>query len=241
MATIRDNFNQVYERVDRALERSGRRGEHVDVVAVTKKVDIPRIEEAIAAGHRLFGENRIQEAKEKIPHFKGEEIDWHMVGHLQRNKVKTALSLFSMIHSLDSLKLAAEISKRAVAAEQTIDLLVQVNTTGEGSKFGIPQGDLDRFLEQASELPSIRIKGLMTIGPFTDDEKEIRRSFEALRHLFEEARGIRADTMDMRYISMGMTGDFEIAIEEGSNMIRIGTALFGPREQGGGQVENYTT
>jgi pyridoxal phosphate enzyme (YggS family) len=164
-----------------------------------------------------------------------------MVGHLQRNKVKTALSLFSMIHSLDSLKLAAEISKRAVAAEQTVDLLVQVNTTGEGSKFGISPGDLDRFLEQASELPSIRIKGLMTIGPFTDDEKAIRRSFKALRHLFEEVRGIWAYTKNMRYLSMGMTDDFEIAIEEGSNMIRIGTALFGPREQGGGQIENYTT
>lgn len=233
MTTIRDNLNRVHERVKRALERSGRCGDRVDIVAVTKKIDTPRIEEAIAAGHGLFGENRVQEAKEKIPHFKGKEIEWHMVGHLQRNKVKTALPLFSLIHSLDSLKLASEISRRAVEAEKIADLLVQVNTSGEGSKFGIPPVDVDRFLEQACDLPSIRIKGLMTIGPFTDDEREVRTSFRILRQLFEGARGIRTDNIDMRYLSMGMTADFEIAIEEGSNMIRIGTALFGPREQGG--------
>jgi pyridoxal phosphate enzyme (YggS family) len=231
LASIRDNIREVQERIDRALRRCGRDGEEITIVAVTKNIAIDRIEEAIRAGLTVFGENRVQEAREKVGHFSGREITWHMIGHLQRNKAKIALSLFSLIHSLHSIPLAREISKRAT---RPVDVLLQVNTSGEGSKHGIRPMEMDQFLEQAEELPNIRIRGLMTIAPFTDDTVRIRRAFRTLFHLYEKARAMQMNRTEMCFLSMGMTGDYEVAVEEGSNMIRIGTALFGPRKPGGG-------
>jgi hypothetical protein len=234
LTPIRDNFNRVRERIDLALRRSGREGEEVLVVAVTKNVGIEDIEEAVAAGLRTFGENRVQEAGPKVRHFEGRGLDWHMIGHLQRNKVKTALPLFSMIHSLDSMALAREISKRAEGGGREVDLLLQVNTSGEETKYGIAPSKMEDILGQVEELPNIKIRGLMTIGPFTDEEGPVRESFRALYRLFVKAREMRLGNTDMRFLSMGMSGDYEIAVEEGSNMVRLGTALFGPREKGGG-------
>lgn len=233
MGSIRDNYLALQERLGRALERCGRGDDRVEIVAVTKNVGVDRIEEAVRAGLTVFGENRVQEAKGKIGRMRGRGIDvsWHMIGHLQRNKARTALSLFSLIHSLDSLPLAAEISKRS---EAPADLLLQVNTTGEETKHGVRPRDVEPFLEQVEALPNIRIRGLMTIAPFTDDARRVRAAFRTLRRLFEGAGALPLDRTEMRFLSMGMSGDFEIAIEEGSNMIRVGSALFGPRKTGGG-------
>jgi pyridoxal phosphate enzyme (YggS family) len=227
---IKDNFQEIWERVNRALARSGRGGEKIKVVAVTKNVEVSRIEEAIGYGHTLFGENRVQEAKKKISCFTESDISWHLIGHLQRNKVKAALSLFSMIHSLHSIALAREISKRACLEKREIDLLLQVNASGEETKFGVKPSEVEGLLEEAEGLANIRIKGLMTIAPFTDDVALIRKTFRTLRELFEKVREMRLSNSEMSFLSMGMTGDFEIAIEEGSNMLRIGTALFGSME-----------
>ncbi len=234
MTTIKRNFQDVRDRVDRALARSGRGGEKIDIVAVTKNVEIAQIEEAIEYGHTLFGENRVQDAKRKIPNFEGRDVRWHMIGHLQSNKVKTALSLFTMIHSLHSIALAREISRRASMENREIDLLVQVNASGEETKFGIRPSKVKEFLKEAEDLENIRIKGLMTIAPFTEDVALIRKTFRTLRTLFENARGMNLRNSEMRCLSMGMTADFEVAIEEGSNMLRIGTALFGSMEKGDG-------
>jgi len=228
--TIKDNFQKIWERVDGALVRSGRGGEKIEIVAVTKNVEVPGIEEAIGYGHTLFGENRVQVAKRKISCFTESDLSWHLIGHLQRNKVKTALSLFSMIHSLHSTELAREISKRACSENKEIDLLLQVNASGEETKFGVKPSEVEGILEEAEGLANIRIKGLMTIAPFTEDVALIRKTFKTLRKLFEKVRGIRFSNSEMSFLSMGMTGDFEIAIEEGSNMLRIGTALFGSME-----------
>jgi hypothetical protein len=231
LGSIRDNYLALRERLDRALERCGRGGESVEIVAVTKNVGVDRIEEAARAGLTVFGENRVQEAKGKVGAIRGRDVSWHMVGHLQRNKARAALSLFSLIHSLDSLPLAVEISKRA---EGPVDLLLQVNTTGEETKHGVAPHDVKPFLERIEALPNIRIRGLMTIAPFTDDTRRVRAAFRTLYRLFEEAGALELNQTEMRFLSMGMTGDFEIAVEEGSNMIRVGTALFGPRKTGGG-------
>ena len=234
MTRIRENFHRVRERIDLALRRSGREGDEVLVVAVTKNVGIADIEEAIGEGLETFGENRVQEAITKIEGLKGRGLAWHMIGHLQRNKVKAAVRLFSMIHSLDSLALAEELSKRAAADGCVMDLLLQVNTSGEESKHGVHPAGVVEFLEGAEMLPGIRIRGLMTIGPLTRDVQNIRRSFRTLHRLFVRAGEIQMKQTEMRFLSMGMTGDYELAVEEGSNMVRLGTALFGPRERGGG-------
>jgi len=213
------------------LKRSGRGGESVEIVAVTKTIGVDRIAEAARAGLTTFGENRVQEAKGKVGAVRERDVSWHMIGHLQRNKVRIALPLFSLIHSLDSLALAAEVSRRA---DGDVDLLLQVNTTGEGTKFGVAPREVEPFLEKMEALPNIRIRGLMTIGPFTEDPGPARAAFRTLRRLFERASGLGLDRTEMRILSMGMSGDFETAVEEGSNMIRVGTALFGPRQPGGG-------
>lgn len=231
MGSIRDNTLALRDRLERALQRCGRAGEAIEVVAVTKTIGIDRIAEAARAGLTTFGENRVQEAKGKVGAVGEGDVSWHMIGHLQRNKVRAALPLFSLIHSLDSLELARAISRRA---DGDVDLLLQVNTSGEGTKHGVAPGELEPFLETVEALPHIRIRGLMTIAPFTDDTRRVRAAFRSLRRLFERARDLRLDRTEMRVLSMGMSGDFETAVEEGSNMIRVGTALFGPRQPGGG-------
>jgi len=236
MGEIRDRLRIVEERIGRAAARSGRKADDIELVVVTKTVETARIREALEAGGKNIGENRVQEALAKY-----EEINshppaaglprWHMIGHLQRNKVGKALKIFDLIHSLDSLSLAGEINKEAGARGRSMDILVEVNVSGEESKFGLRTGEVKDFLINLSGLNNLRILGLMTMAPFTDDPEQARPYFRKLRHLSEELKSLRLSKVEMSCLSMGMSQDFEVAIEEGANMVRIGSAIFGQREK----------
>ncbi len=223
---IKENIKILKERIERVANRVHRNPDEITVVAVTKTVPPEIILKAIDYGINIIGENRVQEAKEKFGLI-GNRVQWHMVGHLQTNKVKDALKIFSLIHSLDSIKLAEEIEKRAI---QPVDCLIEVNTSGEPTKFGIKPEELFEFYESIKGFKKIKVLGLMTIGPgwaITDPEAS-RNSFKLLHDLRDELA--QAFDQDFPVLSMGMSSDFEVAIEEGSNMVRIGTAIFGPRE-----------
>jgi len=225
MTSIKENIRKVDERIAHAAHRAGRGVDEISVVAVVKTVPVEKIEEAIAYGIKIIGENRVQEAKQKFTCI-GSKADWHMVGHLQTNKVKDALKIFSLIHSLDSLRLAEELEKRA---EKPIDCLIEVNTSKEKTKFGITPESLSDFFESIRNFKNVNVRGLMTIGPgwATSDPEASRPCFRLLHDLRD--RLARESHIPLPILSMGMTSDFEIAIEEGASMIRVGTALFGPR------------
>ncbi len=224
--SIKGNIERLRKRIEDAARRTGQDPGEITVVAVTKTVPVPKIIEAIDCGIKIIGENRVQEAGKKFPHI-GERINWHMIGHLQTNKVKNAVQIFSMIQSLDSMKLAQEIDKRS---EKAIDCLIEVNTSKERSKYGLQPSQVFDFYNDLRHLEMINIQGLMTIGPGW-----AIRDPEASRQCFRDLRELR-DELSQEYdrpfpiLSMGMTSDFEVAVEEGSNMIRIGTAIFGPRK-----------
>lgn len=224
--SIRDNIIRLNQKIEDAAKRAGRSVDEIAIVVVTKTVATEKIEEAIACGIKIIGENRVQEAKDKFPII-GNRVQWHMVGHLQTNKVKDALKIFSLIHSLDSIRLAEEIEKRA---EKPNDCLIEVNTSKEKTKFGINPEVLFDFYESLKDFKKINILGLMTIGPgwATTDPEASRPCFRFLRDLRDELT--QKFDSPLPILSMGMTSDFEVAIEEGSNMIRVGTAIFGPRE-----------
>lgn len=223
--SIKENIERIRERIEKAAECAGRRGGDITIVAVSKTITVQKIDEAIVSGIKIIGENRVQEAKQKFAVI-GNRVEWHMVGHLQTNKVKDALKIFSLIHSLDSIKLAQEIEKRA---EAPIDCLVEVNTSKEPSKFGIAPNEVLRFFEDLKSFEKINVLGLMTIGPGW-----AVRDPEASRTCFRLLHDLR-DRLNQEFhkpfptLSMGMTSDFEVAIEEGATMIRVGTAIFGPR------------
>jgi hypothetical protein len=224
--SIKENIERLKEKIDRASERARRSPGEISIVAVTKTVTSQRIEQAIANGIKIIGENRIQEAKKKFPII-GSTVQWHMVGHLQTNKVKDALKIFSLIHSLDSIKLAQEIEKRA---EKPIDCLIEVNTSKESTKFGIAPENLFSFFESLKDFKKINVLGLMTIGPgwAIEDQEASRPCFCLLHKLREEF--VEKFGRPFPVLSMGMTSDFEVAIEQGATMIRVGTAIFGHRK-----------
>ncbi len=224
---IKENLDYVNDRIQQTLKRAGR-SDTVELIAVTKTIDIERILEAIDAGVTDIGENKVQELTEKISAM-GDITNYHMIGHLQTNKVKYIINDVHLIHSLDRLSLAKEINKRGGAVNRIIDCLVQVNISGEESKYGIDKSEALEFIEKVMNFKNIRIKGLMTIAPFTDDESVIRESFRGLSKLRDEIISKNYAELDMKYLSMGMTNDFEIAIEEGANMVRVGTGIFGKR------------
>ena len=226
---IRKNIESVNARISKAAERSGRNPGEIKLVAVSKLIELQRIEEGIEAGLMILGENRVQEAKEKIPQIVNTDVEWHLIGHLQTNKAKDAVNLFSLIHSVDSLKLAKELDKRAKSADKRIDVLVQFNLSGERSKSGSNKEEGYKLVESISLFENIRVMGLMTMPPFFDDPDRSRPYFKELRELSEEITTWKLANISMKYLSMGMTGDFEVAIEEGANMVRIGTAIFGSR------------
>lgn len=207
---------------------SGHRNEDITLVAVTKNVEPERIIEGIDAGIKIIGENRIQEAEEKFK-FITKDVEKHLVGHLQTNKVKKALELFDLIQSVDSLHLAQEISKKAKEKGKPAEVLIEVNTSGEPSKYGVKPEEVSNLVEEISRLENIKIKGLMTVGLFTEDIEKARPCFVKLRNLFENLKSPKKENVEMKYLSMGMSSDFEVAVEEGANMIRVGTAIFGPR------------
>lgn len=228
MNTIAENLKRLETRIEKAASKSGRKKEDITLVAVTKNVEPERINQGIDAGIKIIGENRVQEAEEKFKYI-SKDVEKHLVGHLQTNKVKKALELFSLIQSLDSLHLAQEISKRAKDKGREIEVLIEVNTSGEPSKYGIKPDEVTELVEKVSQLQNIRIKGLMTIGLFSDDLERVRPCFITLRKIFESLKNLKRENVEMKYLSMGMSSDYELAIEKGSNMIRIGTAIFGPR------------
>jgi pyridoxal phosphate enzyme (YggS family) len=220
MSDIRANLDRVRERVARAAERAGRRGSDVLLIGVSKTVEVARIRQAIEAGVAALGENRVQEAKEKVAEI-GRPVPWHLIGHLQTNKVRDAIELFDVIHSLDRLDLAKELDKRARAGSRTVDALVEVNVAGEASKGGVSPDGLGGLLDAVAAMPSVKVRGLMAIPPEAKEPDESRVWFRALRKLGER--------YGFKELSMGMSGDFEVAIEEGATMVRVGTAIFGPR------------
>jgi PLP dependent protein len=219
MSGVGANLDRVRERVARAAEGAGRRPETVLLIGVSKTVDVERIRQAIAAGLPALGENRVQEARAKVVAV-GRPVPWHLVGHLQTNKVKEALELFDVIQSLDRLELARECDRRARARGRAVDALVQVNVAGEASKGGFPPDTLGDALDALAGLEHVRVRGLMTIPPIGDPEAS-RPWFRALRKLGERH--------GLAELSMGMSADFEVAIEEGATMVRVGTAIFGLR------------
>lgn len=235
MEAVRGKLRLIKERINRAAARSDRDTGEIELVAVTKTVEVARIREALEAGVRNIGENRVQEALSKYEELSANPPAagvprWHMIGHLQRNKVGKALKVFNLIHSVHSLPLAGEIDRRAKILGKRVDILVEVNVSGEESKFGLGLDKINEFLMTVSKLKNLRIRGLMTMAPFTDDPEQSRPYFRKLRHLSEEIKSGRLNNVEMRCLSMGMSRDFEVAIEEGANMVRIGSAIFGPRK-----------
>jgi PLP dependent protein len=220
MLEIAANLARVRERLARAAERAGRRPDDVLLIGVSKTVDVERIRAAVAAGVRALGENRVQEAKGKVAEL-GRPAAWHLIGHLQTNKVKDALELFDVIHSLDRLELAREVERRAAARGQTVDALLQVNVATEVSKGGVSPDAVTETLDAIGKLAHVRVRGLMTIPPEAEKPDDARPWFRRLREL--------AERHGLSELSMGMSGDFEVAIEEGATMVRVGTAIFGPR------------
>jgi len=208
--------------IARAADAAGCSETDISVVAAAKNRSPDEIREAIAGGIRVIGENQVQEAMRKKAELKDERVKWHMIGHLQRNKVKKALDLFSTIQSVDSLRLAREISKRSVRAGMTMAVFIEVNIAGDDSKFGIKPEQTAGHLEMIRELPGIDVIGLMTVVPYTSDPESTRPYFREMRRLYDSLDGLT-------YLSMGMSNDYVQAIEEGANMVRLGTAIFGPR------------
>jgi PLP dependent protein len=227
---LTENFNAIRSRMAAACARAGRAESEVTLLAVSKTHPPETIQAALACGQILFGENKIQEAKAKIPLCPG-RARWHFIGHLQSNKVRDAVELFEMIQGVDSLGLAQEISKRAQQAAKTVPVLLEVNVAGEASKFGYPPERLLAEIEALNALPRLEIHGLMAIPPYAPVAEKARPYFQKLRSLKQEAERILG--VPLPQLSMGMSGDFEVAIEEGSTLVRVGTALFGDRVGGG--------
>lgn len=226
MKTIKNNLEIINEKIKKAALRANRNPEEIKLVAVTKTATIEQIKEAISAGVKIIGENKVQEAKEKYQ-ILSTKIEWHLVGHLQTNKVKYAIEIFDCIHSVDSIKLAEEIDKRSLQFGKTTNVLIEVNVSGEETKYGIKPEEVEYFLKEIFEFSRIRVRGLMTIAPIAEDKEEVRPYFRKLRELSKEIKNKNLKNVKMDYLSMGMTGDFEVAIEEGANMVRIGRGIFG--------------
>ncbi|UCD17677.1 MAG: YggS family pyridoxal phosphate-dependent enzyme [Candidatus Zixiibacteriota bacterium] len=223
---IEENIKIIMDQIEVAAGRSGRSAGEITLVAISKTHLAAAIEAAISYGITDIGESRIQEAEPKITSL-GNIARWHMVGHLQTNKAKKAVRLFDMVQSVDSLKLARELDKAAAAQGKILECLLEVNSSKESAKFGVVPGQALEAVEKMRALTHLRLCGVMTIGPFTDNKEKIRSSFRSTRRIFDRAREIAGNRFAV--LSMGMSDDFELAIEEGSTMIRIGTAIFGPR------------
>jgi pyridoxal phosphate enzyme (YggS family) len=228
--TFADNLRSVRERIGAAAARTGRSPEDIRLMAVTKTFPLEYIETARRAGLTLFGENRVQEAQEKYQSpDEDPELELHLIGHLQRNKAKTAASLFRCVQSIDKLETAEALNRHCADLGRRMDILLELNTSGEGTKFGFADAEqLWWTCGRIARLELLRIRGVMTVGPFTTDQDRMRRSFASLRECRDGLHS-RYPELSLDILSMGMSGDFEIAIEEGATMIRVGTVLFGPR------------
>lgn len=226
METIKNNLETINKKIKKAALKVNRNFREIKLVAVTKTATIEQIKEAISTGVKIIGENKVQEAKEKYQILTA-DIEWHLVGHLQTNKAKYAIEIFDFIHSVDSIKLAKEIDKRSLQFGKITNVLVEVNISGEETKYGIKPEQVEPFLKEISEFSRIRVRGLMTIAPIVEDKEEVRPYFRKLRELSKEIKSKNIKNVKMDHLSMGMTDDFEVAIEEGANMVRIGRGIFG--------------
>lgn len=235
--SVGSNLLRIRERIEHACRQSGRKPDEVKLLLATKTVPAAKIMEAVAAGETLLGENRVQELQEKAPALSDARVDaevdndieWHFIGHLQTNKVRHVIRYATCIHSIDRLRLGQRLHNRLTREGKQMDILVQVNTSYEDSKFGVPPEGALELVEQLSGLNALRIKGLMTIGKFGADERTTRECFQRLRHVQERIAERNFPGVEMDVLSMGMSGDLEWAIAEGSTLVRVGTAVFGER------------
>jgi PLP dependent protein len=226
---IAENLKNLRKCIEQACKKCGRRSEDVQLVAVSKTFPVGAIQEAVVAGHIDFGENYVQELQEKRKELVEHSLRWHFIGHLQSNKVKYIAEYIHLIHSVDDMGLGREISKRAEQYKRIQNILVEVHTTDEATKYGVPPNKTVELIKELSLLQNLHISGLMTMGPFSDDPNDSRQSFRQLVELKREIVSEGIENVHMQHLSMGMTHDFEVAIEEGSTIVRIGTALFGRR------------
>lgn len=226
---IQDNYLSVKDRVKQACMRASRDEKEVLLIAVSKTRTFDEIDEAAKAGARVFGENKPQELREKADAL-NKEYEWHMIGHLQTNKIKYIVERAALIHSVDSYRLAEAVNKEAEKRNMTANILVQVNIAEEDSKFGLNLEEVETLIRQIALLKHVKIKGLMTVPPFVENPEDNRIHFQNMRHLFIDIKEKNIDNVDMNELSMGMTGDFEVAIEEGATMVRVGTGIFGERD-----------
>ena len=227
--SIKDNIDDILKRVGNACKKAGRNPGDITVVAVSKTVDYQRAKEAVEAGINNLGENRVQELVKKYEDMKDTDAKWHMIGHLQKNKVKYIIDKTVLIHSVESLELAEEINKRAEKNNLIADILIELNIGEEESKFGITEERVYDFINSMDKFDNIRVLGLMTVAPFCENPEDVRWVFKKMKNIYDKVSTMKLQNVQMKYLSMGMTNDFEIAIEEGSNIIRIGTAIFGAR------------
>ena len=225
---LAENIKTVEKNIKEACARANRSASDVTLIAVSKTKPVDMLCEVYDTGMREFGENYVQELVEKIDRLP-KDIHWHMLGHLQRNKVKYLMGKVALIHSVDSLRLAQEISAQSVKHEVTTDILIEVNIAGEASKFGTTREEAIALVEAAAKLPNIHICGLMTIAPYVENPEDNRKYFQQIRQLSVDIKRKNIDNVDMHVLSMGMSGDYEVAIEEGATMVRIGTGIFGAR------------
>lgn len=225
---LQENYKTVKENIRQACERAGRNPEAVTLIAVSKTKPLSDIEEVMLTGCVDFGENKVQELCEKEEHV-SKPVHWHLIGHLQTNKVKYIVDKAALIHSVDSLKLAECINKEAAKKGVAVPILIQVNIADEDTKFGLKKEETIQVIEEISKLPNVKIKGLMTIAPFVDNPEDNRIHFQNLYQLFVDIKEKTIDNVDMDILSMGMTGDYQVAVEEGATMVRVGTGIFGAR------------
>ena len=225
---VAEQLQNVRAEIRKACEKSGRNPEEVTLIAVSKTKPISMIREAMDAGQTIFGENKVQELCTKYEELP-KNLEWHLIGHLQRNKVKYIADKAALIHSVDSLRLAQQISSEAVKKGVDVDILIEVNVAEEASKFGLSTEAVIQLAEDISKLPAVHIRGLMTVAPFTENPEDNRPYFRNLRQLAVDIARKNIDNVTMNELSMGMTGDYEVAIEEGATMVRVGTGIFGTR------------
>lgn len=225
---IKENIYEVQENIVNACKRANRDVSEVKLIAVSKTKPVSDIEEAYATGAKDFGENKVQELDEKYPVLP-EDIKWHLIGHLQRNKVKYIVDKVYLIHSVDSARLAEQISLEAGKKNVSVNILVQVNVANEETKFGLREDETINIVKEISKLPNIKIKGLMTIAPYTDNPESNRKYFRELKQLSLKIDSLNIPGVEMKELSMGMTGDYEVAVEEGATLVRVGTGIFGNR------------
>ena len=225
---LKDNFEEVEKKIQAACDRSGRRREDITLIAVSKTKPVDMLKEAYDFGTRIFGENKVQEITEKYDALP-RDISWHMIGHLQRNKVKYIIDKVAMIHSVDSLRLAQTIEQEAAKKDLVMPILLEVNVAEEESKFGLATNEVLPLLEKISIFSHIKVMGLMTIAPFVKNPEENREVFRTLKKLSVDINAKNINNVNMSVLSMGMTGDYQVAVQEGSTMVRVGTGIFGER------------